>query len=542
MTVSRRTPDNRPDEAGRRIGALWGDLVRAAGVGVDAAGPEEPWAGSVADIAAMIDRGTDDASHDAGVLRALVALLHALRDPRDPRLVAYRRGVSALVGSLRPATVSRLLRGSPSNAERRSLVLVAAEVLEPRATVVLLGGAAHAAGQPLPLPMVRLLWKLGASVGGGTSGARGEDPGERAFRDQIRRLAGRWWISSGQDFGGRQAGAGEEAFSRPGDDESLPDELVTDPERIVRISLRVDTTGLALWAPLRRLSAAGSPGEVLEILREAPAGSRAARAIAHEIGSPRLVRDMLREDPVDFELLDVVVDALELTTADALLDGLTESESRATRRGVFARLVRLGQPVAALAADRLEDSRWFVQRNVLALLRELEVWPDGTAVEPFLEHDDPRVRREAVQALAVIPPFRDRAIASALNDPDWKVVRLGIYAAGNDFREDWVQPLTRRMAQPDFPAELCMPAIGVLARSRRPEALERLLAMVVQGRTLVGKPRLLPPSPSMLRALAVIAQRWAAEPRAVAVLKHAGRSGDPAVRDALSRHKSGAEQ
>lgn len=541
MTLSRRIPD-RPDEAGGRLGARWDDVVRAARDDGDVAGSEKSRVGSVADIAAMIDRGAGDASYDAGVLRALVALLHALRDPREPGVVAYRRGVSVLVASLRPATVSRLLRGSPSNAERRSLVLVAAEVLEPRATVVLLGGAAHAAGQPLPLPLARLLWKLGASVAGGPSGEGGEDPGERAFRDQIRRLAGRWWISSGQDFGGRQIGAGEEAFSRPGDDERLPDELVTDPERIVRISLRVDTTGLALWAPLRRLSAVGHTGEVLRILREAPAGSRAARAIAHEIGSPQLLGDVLREDPVDFELVDVLVDALELSTTEVLLDSLTESESRATRRGVFSRLVRLGEPVAAHAADRLRDSRWFVQRNVLALLRELEVWPDGTAVEPFLEHDDPRVRREAVQALALIPPFRDRAITAALDDPDWKVVRFGIYAAGNDFREDWVPRLARRMSEADFPAALCLPAVGVLASSRRPEALERLLALVVQGRTLVGQPRLMPTSPSMLRALAVIAQRWAPDPRAAAVLKRAGRSRDPAVRDALGRHASGAEE
>lgn len=533
------TPAGAPTDGGGQIDALWAGLVRSALAGTVPARAEAVRTEPVPALAAVIDERAGDPSYDATVLKSLVAVLHALGHPGGPEVAEGRRRVSHLVGSLRPATLSRLLRSSPSDGQRRSVVLEAAEVLDPRATMVLLGGAAHAAGHPLPRPLIRLLWKLGARAGGGSNGGE-EDPGGRAFRDQIRRLVARWWIVSGQEFGGPLRGA-DEPFSRPGEHESLPGELVPEPERIVRISLRVDTTGPGLWAPLRTLSGGGGGREVLELLREAPAGSAVARSIAQDVCSPALLREVLREDPPDFDLVDVLVDALGMATADALLDTLTEAESRATRRGMLSRLVRLGTSVADLAAERLTDPRWFVQRNILAILRELEVWPEGTAVEPFLEHHDPRVRREAVQALAIIPELRDRAIIAALRDSDWKVVRFGIYAAGKDFREGWVPLLARRMAQPDFPAELCLPAIGVLARSGRPEALERLMALVVDGRTLLRAPRLRASSPAMLRALTILTRRWAEDRRAAAVLKEAGRSREQAVRDAVAPGAPGGE-
>jgi hypothetical protein len=534
------TPAGVPMDGGGQIEALWADLVRSALAGTVPASAEAVRTEPVPALAAVIDDRAGDPSYDGTVLRSLVAVLHGLGRPGGDVVTEGRRRVSHLVGSLRPATISRLLRSSPSDGQRRSVVLEAAEVLDPRATMVLLGGAAHAAGQPLPRPLIRLLWKLGARAAGGSNGGE-EDPGGRAFRDQIRRLVARWWIVSGQEFGSSVADGGDEPFSRPGEHESLPGELVPEPERIVRISLRVDTTGPGLWAPLRTLSGGGGGRQVLELLREAPAGSAVARSIAQDVCSPALLREVLREDSPDFELLDVLVDALGMATADALLDTLTEAESRATRRGLLSRLVRLGTPVASLAAERLTDPRWFVQRNILAILRELELWPEGTAVEPFLAHDDARVRREAVQLLADIPEFQDRAIIAALRDPDWKVVRFGIYAAGKEFREGWVPLLARRMAQPDFPAELCLPAIGVLASSARPEALERLMALAVDGRTLLRAPRLRPASPVMLRALAVLARRWGEDRRVAAVLKEAGRSREQAVRDAAAAGAGGGD-
>ena len=57
---------------------------------------------------------------------------------------------------------------------------------------------------------------------------------------------------------------------------------------------------------------------------------------------------------------------------EALLDVLAEAQALPLRRRAFDVLVALGDAwVTRPAIRRLHDARWFVQRNMLALLRAL---------------------------------------------------------------------------------------------------------------------------------------------------------------------------
>jgi hypothetical protein len=427
-----------------------------------------------------------------------------------------------LVRALPLGTLRRLLGAWREAGDVRQLVVDAVEGLEADAAAHVAMAGAGAARHPFS-------HALGAVVEGLAGLARGTSPGsaaaERAVRRQLRRFLAREWAAPGFDLAGRAAG-------REHGTGSGPPAVTPEPERIVRLSLEVGVTGMAVWEPLRRLSEAAGPQDLLEMLAGAPRGTAAAQAFAEHVATPDLLREVLGREPVDLDALDVLVDRLGQPAAPALLDGLAEARDRATRRALFDRLTRLGTGITALVAERLTDRRWYVQRNMLALLRELGVWPATLDEQPFTRHPDARVRREAYRALLGVPERRERAVLDALRDSEFEIVALGLMQARQNPVEEAVPLVVRRMSEPGFPPHLRVQAVRLLARSRAPAALQGLLSTAVSGRTLSGKPKLAPLSPELLAAVTGLASGWAADPRAAAVLAQAARSRSPELRAA----------
>src|SRR5207302_914244 len=96
------------------------------------------------------------------------------------------------------------------------------------------------------------------------------------------------------------------------------------------------------------------------------------------------------------------------------------------RRGLLAQLVRLGAGIGPLVVRRLEDDRWYVIRNLLALLEDLAVLPEGFSPARFALHADARVRRQAVKLPLKLPAERDVALAALVtgwaHDPRTRAV------------------------------------------------------------------------------------------------------------------------
>jgi hypothetical protein len=212
--------------------------------------------------------------------------------------------------------------------------------------------------------------------------------------------------------------------------------------------------------------------------------------------------------------------------ASALVEALAESRSRAVRDALFERLSKLGTGVTPFAEHRLKDSRWFVVRNMLGLLRVCGGPGAAAHGGRFLDHDDARVRREAVLLLATDAQSRDRAIAAGLKDQDRHVVQAAIHEARANLPDIAVPVLAKRLNTGDFPRELRVRAIQLLGRKSSMLALEALLRHSQAGRTLLGKPRLAPTSPEVRAAVAGLARTWKHDRRARAVLEAAARSRD----------------
>ena len=83
----------------------------------------------------------------------------------------------------------------------------------------------------------------------------------------------------------------------------------------------------------------------------------------------------------------------------ALLDALVQEESQTVRRFFMELLKQFGAGVIPEAIKRLGDPRWFVKRNMLYILSELnnpEVLP---AVRPYCRHENLKVSFEAIKCL-----------------------------------------------------------------------------------------------------------------------------------------------
>src|SRR5205807_1093343 len=120
----------------------------------------------------------------------------------------------------------------------------------------------------------------------------------------------------------------------------------------------------------------------------------------------------------------LVAMALEIDAVNAHV--LAAAEARGVRRGLLAQLVRMGPEIAPVVISRLGDPRWYVTRNMLALLEDLVPLPAGFSAAAYLRHADARVRWQAVKVQIKLPAERDAALALGLQDPDPRTLRLAL--------------------------------------------------------------------------------------------------------------------
>ncbi len=234
----------------------------------------------------------------------------------------------------------------------------------------------------------------------------------------------------------------------------------------------------------------------------------------------------MRSDPLDIDALDGLLPQIRDGAAEVMVEALIEAESRQTRRVLLDRLRQLGARVAPLAVARLADPRWYVQRNMLAIIGQLSGIPDGFNVGDFFEHPDERVRREALRIMFSHQELRERAVCRAISDTDPRTVRMGLAAASEDCPKAAVSLVISRATAGEGSEER-VAAIKVLGSVREAAALDVLLNLAQPKRTLFGA-RLPPKTPMLLEVLRAL-RRHENDGRAAAVVALAKRSKDPDI-------------
>ena len=155
------------------------------------------------------------------------------------------------------------------------------------------------------------------------------------------------------------------------------------------------------------------------------AAQRALRTLAGPSGTAAVVDYISRASVEEYDRPKRLVDAFGNSMIRSLLSALSEEDDMVKRRRLLSFMTALGGEVANLAITALADSRWFVVRNMLGLLREVGDARAVPAVRQSTSHENAKVRVEAVKTLALLdkdPP--KELIERLLADSDPLVAEL----------------------------------------------------------------------------------------------------------------------
>jgi hypothetical protein len=414
------------------------------------------------------------------------------------------------------------LFGGDDPLHRREQLGEALETLPDDGVVALLEAAAEAQGQQISHFLLRLLRKL--SMQSAEAGPAGE-AGDAALRQAARELVDQWTLDNPNP---EVHTALLDALSRrDAHVESGASHVGSEARRLVQIALECDAPGENLLEAVELMVQARELGALLELLDRAVEAPRAVAAVRAHLVSPALLRQVLLEEPVDFAAAQKVLACVGPEGADGFIDVLEISEAQVTRRLVLERLAALGDAVGPTLAARIPTAPWYLQRNLLALVARLRTPPPGYSARPLADHHEVTVRYQALHVMARTPADREDAVVLALGDADPRVVRFGLDVAAVGLPKAALARLWVLLNNPQKPLDLRVRGIALLQQVATPAARDWLLERVLTKRTLLRGPRLVPKSPEMVAALAVLAKRWKDSQQAAIALELARESGDP---------------
>ncbi len=523
-------------EGDARAAQLWVGLARAA----LATAPEDtrPTPTEPAVIAQAIDQHSkaEATGYDQVIVGYLLQIAAELKTAGSAEAAALRRRTSRLIRTLKPETLQRLVRMGGDFAQRRQFVSDAADGMAVDAVLDILKAAAESSQEAISHSLVRLLSKLAVHAEAGAAPVRPQ--ADAALREQVQQLLAGWTLPDPTP-GAYGAALQRMARAAPAG-APRTDHHATEPDRLVAMALEIGTMGPRLPAAVDRVVAEGRLAQLLDALEGGVADSAAAATVRARIATAAAVQQIVAREPIDFKLLERLVPLVGAAAAPPLLAALAAAESRGARRGLLAQLAKMGAEIAPFVIARLDDSRWYVTRNLLALLEELGPPPAGFSAAPYMRHTDARVRWQAVKLQLKLPAERDEALVVGLRDQDPRTLRLalGLAVALQACPDAAVPLLVNRATDRTLPGDLRALAVRALGYTRARAALETLLQITAGGRTLFGREKLAAKSPELLVALAALATGWRHDPRARARLALAASSTDGQILTAADRQAS----
>ncbi|MBA2627555.1 MAG: hypothetical protein H0U85_06050, partial [Gemmatimonadales bacterium] len=467
-------------------------------------------------VARAIAARKGDAAYDETIIDYLGEFTKASRREGGAEAVAGQRFVAAVVASLDQPTLRRLLELGGDGERRREFVARATEVMGVEAVVQLVTAAGEVSGQALSPALLRMFGKLSEYAARGPAALRTQ--AEHELRSQVTALLDGWQLPAGSvdtaaEYQALAAGRlrrtplAEAAAAHP-----------CEPERVLHMSLETGVMSPATDRAADQMVAEGRVGELLGILREAPVESAELDGLRERILSVGTVREVTERRPLDLAVLAILTEAIGPPAASPLLDTLAGEDDRTMRRRLLELLAGLGPSIGPEVVARLEAPEWYVQRNMLALLNALPEAPPGFSPEPFMRHEDVRVRQEAFKLMLRDPALRDAAVCDGLRARDDRTLRMALAAAEERCPPAATALLVQLVTEGPLDASLQPLALRALAQSGSPAALNCLVTACLARRRFFRRQRLAAKSPAMIAALSGLAARWRGSPRAAEVL------------------------
>jgi hypothetical protein len=524
--------DAASDTGGQSRGVdLWTGLARAA-LAIDATDESgEPI--TPAAIARAINASAEESAYDRAIVRYLLEIAHELTTATAENAAELHEKTMELIAALDPETLRRLVRMGGDTEQRHQFMRDAAHGMAADAVLEIVKAAAAAGQQTISHGLLRMLAKLAAHSKRGTELARPH--ADREFRQQVGRLLDDWTLADPNPHAyGRVL---ERLAGGPGDGSPRADERVEPPAslRIIQMSLEANTFSPLAERALDDVIKSGHLNELFELLAAPPLHANATSdKLLAKLTSPEAVSAMLAQDRIDLITLDALLPRLSIESFAPLLDAIGSSPNRAIRRRLLDWLSQSPVDIGALVIARLNDQRWYVQRNMLVLLQRSGRIPEGFSPSRWTRHKDPRVRTEAIRLQLALPAEKIEGVRAALNDEDPRVVLLGLAAIPHQCPGDVIDRVIDWAVDTQASEDLRQLAITTLGRFRDQSALNALLHLADGGRTLFGRPRLPAKTPVLIAALRALTGTWHDNVLAERVRAVAARSSDPDIRQAVS--------
>lgn len=500
--------------------ALWAELAQA--VLDDPAGSDA----SVDAMAAAIDRAERPKSglrHVAGCLGRIIDNLAARgRAGRDHPV---RARVSDLLRRVRSPALANLLAFDSDKRARASVLRAAGHALPGDVLAHLLTAAADAAQQDISRSVLRLLQKISTH-----QDARDLDLARLARAEVQEGLQGllEAWQLTDPNPQSYNALLDEVAYATAEPASAAGSGRIGADERLLRICLDLDHWSETADHAVDRLLDAGQAEPLLDLLGQAAPGA-AARGLADRALTPRLLQILTAGDTVDRHQLDRVARTMGGRAIDPLLDALAESPSRTMRRTVFDALAGLGPDVGPPALERARDDRWFVRRNMLALVGKVGVIPAGFPLLDFMTDPDSRVRIQTL-GLAAGHADAEEAFVAGLDDDEQRVVA----AALRNLPETVPPALSGRLAriaQSDATEPTRLLAVRAMGRIQDAQVRQTLVDLASRGRSWLGRIRVRNDAVG-IEAVRGLARHWQSARDVRPVLRAAAKAKDSRLRAA----------
>ena len=506
---------------------LWIGLAKAA---LNADGSDDA---EVDSEPSVIGRAINESrGRDQIIVGFLLQIARELKTATGETAEELKRRTSRLIASLQPETLRRLLSMAGDRHQRDQFILDAIQGMTVDAVLAIVKASADASGQTISHGLIRMLTKLAAHAERGSDLTRQRADVE--LREQVGRLLEDWRL---EDPNPEAYGHVLERLARSGvTDTSRPKWAMAaaepEPLRLLQMSLEVGASGPLADKAIDAAINAGQLNRLLELIASPPEGGKsAADRILARLTHPESLKDLFASDRVDLVGLDRLLPRLSVENYEPLLEALGSSPNRVVRRRLLDLLGRTPVDISPLIMARLTDERWYVQRNMLMLLNRSRTIPPAFSAVPWTHHPDARVRSEAIRVQLAMPHERDLGVDAALNDPDPRIVHLGLTAI-HDCPPSLIGRVITLAAASDLGDDSRVLAVNSLARHRRKDVLDALLQLSIGGRSLFGRTRLLPKTPVLIAVIRALSTTWSDEPRAARVLAAAARSSDPALRHA----------
>jgi len=251
-----------------------------------------------------------------------------------------------------------------------------------------------------------------------------------------------------------------------------------------------------------------------------------------EVRIDRIGRVLEREEG-RLEDVNAYLSLLQKNSIKPLIKLLGELKNSKTRRVFCDALSEIGKNAIEVFTPFTDDRRWYLVRNIIYILGRIGKEQSLPYIQRALNHEDLRVKREAIQALGLIGGQKAIGLlVRALTDNDVRVRCMAAINLGKGGKKAGLIPLLEVVQSKDFykreSAEIkaFFNAIGMVGSNEAIPVLQQLL----EQKSWFGRGKT-----DEIRMGAANAMAMVGTPEAKAILEEGKNSKDESVRDACTQ-------